>query len=84
DEAANWYEVDKIFGKEARDIVGPEQRDPAFINIKDTTRFARLGHEVDKGAEYSDEITPISYQEKDKPFLFRDFQNQPKLVDPNR
>ena len=22
DEAASWYEVDKIFGKEARDIIG--------------------------------------------------------------
>ncbi|NPA73214.1 MAG: NADH-quinone oxidoreductase subunit C, partial [Epsilonproteobacteria bacterium] len=31
DEAAQWYEVDKIFGKEYRDVIGPEQRDPARV-----------------------------------------------------
>ena len=52
DEAASWYEVDKIFGKEARDVIGPEQRDPAAIDRYDTTRFARLGHEVPFGDGY--------------------------------
>ena len=41
DEAAQWYEVDKIFGKEARDIIGPENRDSAMIDRYDTKRFSR-------------------------------------------
>jgi NADH-quinone oxidoreductase subunit C len=67
DEAAQWYEVDKIFGKEARDIIGPEERDDAAIDRYDTTRFARLGHEVPFGTPLSAETeteTPIEYQEK--------------------
>lgn len=66
DEAASWYEVDKIFGKEARDIIGPEQRDPAAIDRYDTTRFARLGHEVPFGMDISqfEPETPISYEEE--------------------
>jgi len=51
DEAASWYEVDKIFGKEYRDIIGPELRDPARIDRYDTKRFARIGHEVPFGAD---------------------------------
>ena len=53
DEAASWYEVDKIFGKEYRDIIGPEIRDPAMIDRYDTKRFARVGHEVPFGADPS-------------------------------
>jgi len=53
DEAASWYEVDKIFGKEYRDIIGPELRDPARIDRYDTQRFARVGHEVPFGADPS-------------------------------
>lgn len=66
DEAAQWYEVDKIFGKEARDIIGPEERDDAAIDRYDSTRFARLGHEVPFGAELNSENetkTEIKYQE---------------------
>ena len=65
DETASWYEVDKIFGKEARDIIGPELRDPAAIDRYDTTRFARLGHEVAYDTDISEvePETPISYQE---------------------
>lgn len=65
DEAASWYEVDKIFGKEARDVIGPELRDPAAIDRYDTTRFARLGHEVayDTDITESEPETAISYQE---------------------
>lgn len=51
DEAAQWYEVDKIFGKEYRDVIGPEIRDAAHIDRYDTERFARLGKEVPFGAE---------------------------------
>ena len=51
DEHASWYEVDKIFGKEYRDIIGPELRDPARVDRYDTQRFARVGHEVPFGAD---------------------------------
>jgi NADH-quinone oxidoreductase subunit C len=66
DEVASWYEVDKIFGKEARDIIGPELRDSACVDRYDTNRFARLGHEVSKGVPISkgnEPDTPIRYQE---------------------
>lgn len=68
DEVAQWYEVDKIFGKEYRDVVGPEIRDCANIDRYDTQRFARLGHEVPKGVDITDgkepEHTAIAYQEE--------------------
>jgi len=51
DEHAAWYEVDKIFGKEYRDVIGPEIRDTATIDRYDTQRFARVGHEVPFGAD---------------------------------
>ncbi len=63
DEFASWYEVDKIFGKEYRDIIGPENRDPAKIDIKDTKRFSRVGYEVPFAAEYSEDKTEIEYSE---------------------
>ncbi|MEA2028941.1 MAG: NADH-quinone oxidoreductase subunit C [Campylobacterota bacterium] len=46
DEFASWYEVDKIFGKEYRDIIGPENRDPSRVDRYDTKRFSRVGYEV--------------------------------------
>ena len=69
DEAASWYEVDKIFGKEARSIIGPEQRDPAAIDRYDTTRFARLGHEVPFDTDISEfepeaVLLPLVLQER--------------------
>ena len=67
DEAARWYEVDKIFGVEAREEIGPEIRDQAVVDRYDTERFARLGHEVPKGTIISkgnEPDTPILYQEK--------------------
>ena len=51
DEHAAWYEVDKIFGKEYRDVIGPEIRDAAQVDRYDTQRFARVGHEVPFGAD---------------------------------
>ena len=71
DETASWYEVDKIFGKEARDIIGPEQRDPAAIDRYDTTRFARLGHEVPFDTDISqfEPETAITYQEENAPLM---------------
>jgi len=63
DEFASWYEVDKIFGKEYRDIIGPENRDPSRIDQNDTKRFSRVGYEVPFGAEPTDTPTPIEYSE---------------------
>lgn len=67
DEAAQWYEVDTIFGKEYRDVIGPEQRDSARIDRYDSTRFSHLGYEVGYGEEVPKEEKPhpIMYQEED-------------------
>ena len=50
DEDAQWYEIDTIFGKEHREVVGPEIRDTKRIDPKDTEHFARIGKEVARGA----------------------------------
>lgn len=74
DEAAQWYEVDKIFGKSARDVIGPEIRDAAAVDRYDTTRFARLGHEVPYGTDIltngEPDSTPLAYQEEGGVRLF--------------
>ena len=82
DEAASWYEVDKIFGKEARDIVGPEQRDPAAIDRYDTTRFARLGHEVPFQTDITEfePETSISYQEEDTSKIMKTLKPEESVV----
>jgi NADH-quinone oxidoreductase subunit C len=64
DEAANWYEVDLIYGKEYRDVIGPEQRDAAYVDENDTKNFARIGHEVGYGEQPTRDLTPIRYQEE--------------------
>ena len=66
DEFASWYEVDKIFGKEYRDIVGPENRDPARVERYDSQRFSRVGYEVPFAApveEGNEKENPIEYSE---------------------
>jgi len=66
DENASWYEVDKIFGKEYRDVIGPENRDPSNIDRYDSQRFSRVGYEVPFGAEINkdkEEENPIAYSE---------------------
>lgn len=65
DDFAQWYEVDKIFGKEYRDVIGPENRDGAMVDRYDTERFARIGHEVEYGAsiELGEPDTGLKYQE---------------------
>lgn len=65
DEFASWYEVDKIFGKEYRDVIGPENRDPARIDRYDTKRFSRVGYEVPFDGDISDgeKEQPIEYSE---------------------
>lgn len=55
DEFASWYEVDKIFGKDAREAIGPENRDEAKIERYDSKRFSRVGYEVPFGAELNAE-----------------------------
>jgi len=58
DEFASWYEVDKIFGKDAREAIGPENRDQTRIDRYDTKRFSRVGYEVPFGADISEGETP--------------------------
>ena len=88
DEFAAWYEVDKIFGKEARDIIGPEIRDTARVDRYDSERFARLGYEVPKGTKITgDEPRNVnSYQEEGGVFMIKKFDKESSTVvdDPQR
>lgn len=88
DEFAAWYEVDKIYGKEARDIIGPELRDTARVDRYDSERFARLGFEVPKGTEITDDMqrTNKNYQEDGGVFLISKFDKETSKVidDPQR
>lgn len=63
DEFAQWYEIDRIFGKEYRDVVGPENRDPGRVDCDDTNNFSRIYHEVPKGAEPISIAYKQEYQE---------------------
>ncbi|WP_297573505.1 NADH-quinone oxidoreductase subunit C [uncultured Campylobacter sp.] len=65
DEAAKWYEVDKIFGKEYRAIIGEENRDPSFIDSKDSFNFARLYHDSEYGGEIPEKPSLTEYQEEE-------------------
>ena len=76
DEAAQWYEIDKIFGKEYRDIIGPEERDGARVNEEDTYRFARIHHEVAFGAKPSSEPTFTDYQEEGGVFIVKKLKKE--------
>jgi NADH-quinone oxidoreductase subunit C len=93
DEVAQWYEVDHIFGKEAREEIGPEERDDAAIDRYDTTRFSRLGHEVPFGTpivEGEEKETPLAYTEEGGVKLFgkrlvKDFdEKKSKILDERR
>jgi NADH-quinone oxidoreductase subunit C len=68
DEFASWYEVDKIFGKDAREAIGPENRDQTRIDRYDTKRFSRVGYEVPFGADISEGETETAI-EYSKTFL---------------
>jgi len=84
DEFAAWYEVDKIYGKEARDIIGPELRDTANIDRYDSERFARLGFEQPKGTKITgdEEPTVQTYQEDGGVFLITKYdKDASKIVD---
>ena len=82
DEFAQWYEVDKIFGKEARDIIGPENRDSARVDRYDTERFSRLGHEVPRGTDITqgEPETTVQYQEDGGIFLIERFEAEKSVV----
>lgn len=71
DEAASWYEVDKIFGKERREEIGPENRDTAMVKETDTENFSRIYHEVPFGAPPSEGKVEKRYQESARPPLIR-------------
>ncbi len=80
DEFASWYEVDKIFGKEYRDIIGPENRDPANVDRYDSQRFSRVGYEVPFAAqidEGNEKKNPIEYSET----LLVDYTTGTKTLD---
>jgi len=71
DEDAQWYEIDTIFGKEYRDVVGPEIRDTKRVDPKDTENFAKIGKEVPKGAKPKDwDENYDDFQEEDGVKLF--------------
>ena len=88
DEFAAWYEVDKIYGKEAREEIGPEIRDTSTIDRYDSERFARLGHEVPKGTEITGDEPKRqeSYQEDGGVFLIKKLDRDSSKVidDPQR
>ena len=88
DEFAAWYEVDKIYGKEARDIIGPELRDTARVDRYDSERFARLGHEVSKGTKITGDEPEVtqSYQEEGGVFMITKLDKESSKVidDPQR
>jgi len=84
DEFAAWYEVDKIYGKEARDVIGPELRDTARVDRYDSERFARLGFEVPKGTEITgnEPRNEEDYQEDGGVFLVKKFtKDSSKVID---
>jgi len=89
DESAQWYEVDKIFGKENRDIIGAENRDQAMIDRYDTERFSRLGYEVPYGTDIKtngETKNPVeeSYQEKAGSKLVDKFNNNSSTLEKRR
>jgi len=65
DEAGQWYEIDTIFGKEHRAVVGPEIRDTKRVDAKDTTQFARVRHEVPYGEAPSSKPTNYAQFQED-------------------
>lgn len=88
DEFAAWYEVDKIYGKEARDIIGPELRDTAKVDRYDSERFSRLGFEVPKGTKIkgNEPRTKENYQEDGGVFMVKKFDKESSTIvnDPQR
>jgi NADH-quinone oxidoreductase subunit C len=88
DEFAAWYEVDKIYGKEARATIGPEIRDTARVDRYDSERFSRLGFEVPKGTKITgnEPKNEENYQEEGGVFLVKKFDKKTSVIvdDPQR
>jgi NADH-quinone oxidoreductase subunit C len=82
DEFASWYEVDKIFGKEYRDIIGPENRDPAHVDRYDTKRFARIGYEVPFGTDITEGETEQAIEYSDT--FLANYNKKSKTLDERR
>ncbi|MDR0407324.1 MAG: NADH-quinone oxidoreductase subunit C [Campylobacteraceae bacterium] len=81
DETAQWYEIDQIFGKEYRELIGPEIRDSALIEKEDTRGYARIGHEVHFGEPYSEKLSQIGeYQEKDGVLFIKKFKKSKSVI----
>lgn len=72
DEYASWYEVDKIFGKEYREVIGAEQRDSARIDESEVRNFAR----IDELGEQSDPL----YIEASKSLFVRNISKEKKEI----
>ncbi|EAK0443184.1 NADH-quinone oxidoreductase subunit C [Campylobacter lari] len=85
DEFAKWYEIDKIFGKEYREVVGEENRDAGFVDEKDTLNFSRIYHEVGKGEALREDKYLQEYQEENGViFVKKVKRNQAKILDKRR
>ncbi|MBZ7936096.1 NADH-quinone oxidoreductase subunit C [Campylobacter sp. B0100352/1] len=85
DEFAQWYEIDRIFGKEYREVVGPEQRDSGFVDDKDTLNFARIYHETAKGANPKEISFKQEYQEEEGvAFVKKVKRDQAKILEKRR
>jgi NADH-quinone oxidoreductase subunit C len=82
DEAASWYEVDKIFGKEYREVIGPENRDPSRIDRYDTKRFSRVGYEVPFDGDISEGETETAIEYSDT--LLVNYNKSSKQLDERR
>ena len=81
DEAGQWYEIDTIFGKEHRAVVGPEIRDTKRVDPKDTTQFARVRHEVPYGEAPSSKPTNYAqFQEDGGVTLITKFNVEQKIL----
>jgi len=81
DEFARWYEVDKIFGPEFRELIGPENRDPAYIDQNDTKNFARIYHEVEYGEAPRADAYLQEFQEEGGVRLVKKFKRgQAKII----
>lgn len=72
DENASWYEVDKIFGKQYREIIGAEQRDSARIDESEVRNFAKID-EIGKSSD------PL-YMQASKTLFVRNISKEKKEI----
>ena len=81
DDFAKWYEIDKIFGKERREEFGEENRDPAFVDSKDTFNFSQIYHETEYGGNRPEKEYLQEYQEDGGvPFVKRAKRDKFKII----